>query len=491
MQSIVLAVTACAVACGGPKVSSTGPVLVDQSGPADAQPAPVVVTETWAGTLVLVRDLVDVVVHFTSRDGVWSATLDVPAAGVNGLALSDITLADSAIKFTLVKPAAPQANEVYAFARTGDSASGALATAGQTFYAKLVKLAPGEAPRSAVARPQTPKPPFPYTERDVEITAPEDGKLAGTLTLPSGSGPFPAILLVSGSGQQDRDETIFGHKSFALLADQLTRNGIAVLRTDDRGTGKTEGKLGSLDTDIGDARAAFEWLIGQKEIDPKRAGMLGHSVGGLIAPVVAAKTNKVKFIVALAGPGVPGVELVPMQLEVSLRAKHAPEAMIKAIVDGQRSVGAAIVTGNDAKIRAALKAAAIATSAAAGAPKPSDADLDQMIAASMPSVTNAWTVGFFKTDPAPAWKKFKGPVLAVIGDKDTQVPADVNLAKIGAALKAGGNRRYRPEKRPGLNHLYQHAATGLLEEYGMIEETFDPDTLELVVKWVVDTTRKR
>lgn len=476
-------------ACPSKSQAPLTPVLPDDK-PIDAPPPkPIAKPENWAGTIVLPGELVDIVVHFKQTGDVWGATLDVPSSKVTDFPLIDVEYTADTIRFTIGKPD-PRTNEIYAFKRDGGAAAGQALIAGQPFFAKLMQLNEGQPALSVIARPQTPKPPFPYTTKDVEIEAAKDAKLAGTLTLPEGKGPFPAVLLVSGSGQQDRDETIFGHKPFALLADRLARDGIATLRTDDRGVGKTTGPLGTLDTDIADAKAAFEFLVKQPEIDGKRAGILGHSIGGVIAPYVATK-SKVAFIVGLAAPGVSGVELVPMQLELNLRARKVPDNVIKVLTDGQRKVGKAIVAGKEADIKAALKTMSIDAAAAMGAPKPSDADLDAGIAARMPEVQNPWTVSFFKTDPAVAWSKLRIPVLLVTGDKDTQVPADPNFEKIVAALKKAGNKAYKTEKRSGLNHLSQHADTGGLDEYGMIEETFDKDTLELIAKWVVETTRKR
>jgi dienelactone hydrolase len=473
-----------AIACGGKKPApASQPTLPDVAKPEPSKVDPVK-REVWVGTLVLPTNLVDITVTFSERDGKVTASLDVPYAKLTGIALDDVAFTPDAIKFTWNKPTAPQAAEHYAFARTADVATGTLTTAGQKFYAKLAKLAPGEAVHSTLARPQTPKPPFPYAEREASIDAPEDGVLAGTLTIPAGKGPFPAVLLISGSGQQDRDETIFGHRSFRVIADRLTRDGFAVLRVDDRATGKTKGKLGSLDTDTTDALASFQWLAKQPEVDPKRVGLIGHSVGGVIAPAIAARTQKVAFIVALAGPGVSGADLVPLQSDAMMAVMKVPDDVRAKLVAIQRKVGAAIVKGEPVGLKAALRASLVDAAAATGQPKPDDATLDAAVEAKLSEVTNPWVVSFFKT--LPPWRKVKCPVLAVTGDKDLQVPADANFAKISEAMRAGGNKDLTTMKRPGLNHLYQHATTGLVDEYAVIEETFDTETLDLVAKWLAD-----
>lgn len=478
-------------ACPAKSQTPVTPLLPDdKAAPSDAPPAkPIAKPEAWAGTIVLPGELVDIVVHFTQTGDTWTATLDVPSGKVTNFPLTDVVYSTGEIRFTIGKPD-PRTNEIYAFKRDGSAAEGRALIAGQPFYAKLMRLAEGQPPLSVISRPQTPKAPFPYTTKDVEIEAAKDATLAGTLTLPEGKGPFPAVLLVSGSGQQDRDESIFGHKPFALLADKLARDGIATLRTDDRGIGKTTGPLGTLDTDIADAKAAFDWLAKQPEIDGKRAGILGHSIGGVIAPFVATK-SKVAFIVGLAAPGVSGIELVPMQMEITLKSSQVPADVMKVIIDGQRTLGKAVATGKEAEIKAAFKKTSLEAMKALGRPTPTDAEIDAGFEARKAEVMNPWTISFFRTDPAVAWVKLRIPVLLVTGDKDTQVPADVNFDRITTALKKAGNKSFKTEKRVGLNHLSQHAPTGAIDEYGAIEETFDKETLELISKWVVETTRKR
>jgi hypothetical protein len=479
-----------AAACGSSTPTPqppTGPVTPDASHEI-VEPAEVI--DTWSGTLVLGIEMRDIVVRFDGHPGHWAATMEVPELKLANIQLTDLVYEADRIEFTFAKPDRKH-NEHYTLARTGDSASGQGAVGSQHFPAKLVKLKPGEAPHSAIARPQTPQPPYPYTEREASIPAPEKGVLAGTLTIPQGTGPFPAVLLISGSGQQDRDETIFRHKPFLVIADRLTREGFAVLRTDDRATGKTQGAVGSLETEIGDQRAAFEWLLKQPEVDPKRAGIIGHSAGGLYAPTIAARTGKVAFVIALAGPGVSGAELVPLQLEAMMIAQKMSETAAKRIADAQRKVGAAIVKGDTKVIRAELKASFVEAAGALGQPTPDDATLEKLVDKKLLEVSNPWVVGFFKADPAIVWKKTRCPVLAVIGDKDLQVPADANLPKIEAAVKAGGNKDVTVMKLPGLNHMYQHAGTGLIDEYATIEETFDPATLDTIVNWMKDKTKKK
>ncbi len=269
--------------------------------------------------------------------------------------LSHVTYDAEHIAFTFEKPGQPESTwETYDLTRkAGDRvASGTMTIGGGSIVTKMTRLAEGEAPHAYV-RPQTPVPPFPYASREVVVDAPDGAKLAGTLTLPPGEGPFPAVLFWSGSGQTDRDESVFGHKPFLVLADKLTRAGFATLRLDDRGTGKTIGDVKTLDTEVDDASAAVDFMKKTKELDLKRLGMLGHSTGGMVLAKAAAKTERLAFLVSLAGVAMTGAELIPLQLEAAGRASGAPDDQIKVGVEAQRKVGVAMMK-DEAAVKAAL-----------------------------------------------------------------------------------------------------------------------------------------
>lgn len=449
-----------------------------------AAPATPAAREVWSGTLALPSELRDLVVTFEkSGDGAWTATMDVPVIQAKGIQLGNVKLAPEQLEFTLGK------REHYALTRARDAAeaSGWGHIAGQQFAIKMVRIPPGEPPRSAIVRPQTPRPPFPYEEREVTVDAPEGGKLAGTLTIPAGSGPHPAVLLWSGSGQQDRDEQIYGHRPYAVVADRLTREGLVTLRLDDRGAGKTVGELGSMQTEIADAGAAVAFLKAQQEVDAKRIGLIGHSTGGMVVPYVALETQGVAFIVSLAGPGVSGVELVPMQIEALGRAAGTPEEQLQAQVAMQKKIGAAILQGEDATRKALREILSPEIVKAVGRPATA-AELDEAVELKMKEVWNPWGLSFFKLDPRAAWKKLDLPVLLLVGELDLQVPADANIAAVTEALGERAAKRLTARKLAGLNHLFQHAQKGLVEEYGMIEESFDPATLDTLAAWVKEQT---
>jgi pimeloyl-ACP methyl ester carboxylesterase len=339
-------------------------------------------------------------------------------------------------------------------------------------------------------RPQEPRPPFPYRSEEVTVESVPGVRLAGTLTIPPGAGPHPAVVLVSGSGPQDRDETLMSHKPFLVLADHLSRNGIAVLRLDDRGVGRSTGSFAAATSAdfANDAAAAVRWLRARAEVADDRVGIIGHSEGGMIAPMVASTTPEVAFIVLLAGPGIPSRELLVMQGALISRAGGETEREIRRTSALQREMFTAIAqTADSAALHQRMREIvrryqASLTPEERARPDASDATLEAAINAMM----SPWYRWFMRYDPAPALRATRVPVLALNGALDLQVPADENLAGIEQALRAAGNRDVTVEKLPGLNHLFQTARTGAPSEYGEIEETMSPAVLQRVSAWILE-----
>jgi len=333
-------------------------------------------------------------------------------------------------------------------------------------------------------RPQTPKPPFPYRTEDVVVNSAPGVKLAGTLTLPQGTGPFPAVVMITGSGAQDRDETILGHKPFAVIADRLTRDGIAVLRVDDRGFAKSTGNFSTATDDdfAADTAANVAFLRGRSDIDPARIGLIGHSEGGLVAPKVAAKDPKLAFIVLMAGPGVKLSEVLRAQraalapgMGISAEQIRRSQVVIDHVVDAMR----------DARDEADARARALTVIKAEGgdvAPTPAQAE---GLAAQLSS---GWMRDLLDYDPAPTLAKVKCPILALNGSKDGQVPPEQNLPAIRKAT--AGNRDVTLVELPNLNHLFQTAKTGAVGEYADIEETVAPAALDTMSDWIRKHTAK-
>jgi alpha/beta superfamily hydrolase len=338
--------------------------------------------------------------------------------------------------------------------------------------------------RFAFERPQTPEPPFPYESADVTFRNDEAGIfLAGTITRPAGPGPFPAVVLVSGSGPQDRDETMLGHRPFAVLADAFTRNGIAALRFDDREVGESRGTFaGSLPRDFAsDAAAAVRFLAEQARIDPGAVGIVGHSEGGMIAPLVEVEYGGVAFLVLLAGPGVPGADVLVAQNRDLLAAEGLPASTIEARLDWLEPViRLAATAASDEEVREFIDRQLEGVDPALAA-MPGVVEDGEAVAASL---LDPWMRAFLRFDPAVYLEGVDVPVLALIGELDVQVSAELNGPALEAAL--AGNPDASVMTLAGLNHLFQNATTGAIGEYVFLTETFDPGAIQLIVDWILE-----
>lgn len=336
-----------------------------------------------------------------------------------------------------------------------------------------------------LVRPQNPKKPYPYREEEVTFTNPKaQVSLAGTLTLPSGQGPFPAVILIAGSGPHDRDEDVAGHRPFLVLADFLTRKGIAVLRYDKRGIGKSTGNFDQATTEdfASDATAALDYLKSHKEINAKKIGLIGHSEGGLIAPMIASRSSDVAWVVLLAAPGLKGEQIMLLQSEMILKAAGFDDDRIAKARDfSLQSYALARKEKNPEVLETKLSELVDSTGMSTTLPPTTLKPQAKMM-------TSAWFRFFLDYDPIPALKKTPCPVLALNGDKDLQIASKENLAQIEKALKEGGNKDLETHELAGLNHLFQHAPTGSPTEYGGIQETFAPEALTFVSDWILKRT---
>ncbi|MDE0957212.1 MAG: alpha/beta fold hydrolase [Planctomycetota bacterium] len=342
-------------------------------------------------------------------------------------------------------------------------------------------------------RPQQPKPPFPYRSEDVTYVNPAAGiTFAGTLTIPQGQGPFPCALLITGSGSQDRDEMIFEHRPFLIIADHLTRKGIAVLRVDDRGVGKSTSGIepGKATTEdfVGDVLSGFKYLKEHPEIDGSKIGLIGHSEGGVIAPLAAVKNPEIAFIVLMAGTGIRGDLLLVKQNELISRASGVEQQVIDRGLKLSRQLFA-VLREDDiskevtrSKIEELVRKSPDLPGGEAG-----DGEVARVIA----ELEIPWIRWFVRHDPAPILEKVRCPVLAINGSLDLQVPCKDNLAAIESALKRGRNPDYEVVEFPDLNHLFQHCKTGLPSEYGEIEESFSVEVLEKMTQWVLHRFGKK
>jgi pimeloyl-ACP methyl ester carboxylesterase len=344
--------------------------------------------------------------------------------------------------------------------------------------------------KPGIKRPQEPVKPYPYFYEDVTF---ENNQakvtLAGTLTLPSKEGCYPAVILISGSGPQTRDSEFAGHKLFLVLADYLTRNGIAVLRYDDRGFGKSTGDFTtgtSLDFSY-DVESAVEYLKTRKEIQKDKIGLIGHSDGAMIAPMVAARSSDVSFIVLLAGPGVEGAKLLVNRQELIERKMGMPENEIKKSRAQAEQIIQIVVSAKDGETAKTLLLE-FSKRTYEDIPDhviPRGMTKDQFISAQIEMFSSPWFKYFLTYDPQSNLQKVKCPVLALNGDKDVQVPSKENLEGIKNALNIGRNQNVTIREMPGLNHAFQESVTGMPEEYSTIEQTISPMALTAMSEWIL------
>jgi hypothetical protein len=420
---------------------------------------------TWTGRLDSGGPGLRLVVHLEESGGVLTGTLDSPDQGANGIPIGSVTATVDEIRFTV-----PSVGGRYSGAWADPVLKG---TWSQGFSSLPLTLARGETAPPPAARPQDPVGTLPYDQRELAVPSAPGVTLAGTWTTPRGAGPWPSVVLVSGSGPQDRDESLMGHRPFLVLADALARAGVASYRFDDRGTNRSTGDFASATTAdfVVDASAAVRAVEALPESGP--VGVLGHSEGGYVAARLAARgPAQPAFVVLLAGPGITGRALLETQVEaLNLAAGGTPQQAAQAREVQRRILEPLARGGTEAELRAAM--------VAEGLPP-------ELVAQSVPVMTTAWYRALVAWDPAPDLAKIRVPVLALLGERDTQVVPGENAAALRQAL--AGNPKATVTVHPGLNHLFQPAKTGAPTEYGTIETTIDPVVLEGVSAWIVAAT---
>lgn len=460
------------------------------------------ITGQWNGFLKVPGGQLKLVFNISKTEKGYSSTMDSPDQGAKGIPITTTQFEKSILKFEL-----PAARIVFeGELNQHDVIVGTFTQSGQAFPLNLSRQI---LKKEEAKRPQEPKEPFSYYTEEVTFethnnesysyekkkwipdnqnlnTITEENKidknvLAGTLTLPKKEGKFPVVILISGSGPQNRNEEIFEHKPFLVLADYLTRKGIAVLRFDDRGTGKSTGEFKSATTldFVKDVQAGLAYLQTRKEIDRNKIGLIGHSEGGIVAPLIAENSKEVDFVVLLAGPGIQGNELLLLQKEKLERQMNISENEIQ---QGKEIFkGAYDIIVKSSASRDVMKSQIITYLKEKLANKLNGDQINALAG----SITTPWMIGFLKLDPSVALEKVKCPVLALNGEKDMQIDADINLEAIKNALAKGGNKNTMIKKLPNLNHLFQECETGSPNEYASIEQTFSPVALEEISSWIL------
>ncbi|MDE6368230.1 MAG: lysophospholipase, partial [Muribaculaceae bacterium] len=397
-----------------------------------------------------------------------AVTMDSPDQGAYGIECNTVYLSSDSINVKV-----PSLRVNYAGHLTGDNIEG-------TFKQGMMKLPlvlePGE---NKAKRPQTPVAPFPYTTEDVKISNSDNSVvLAGTLTIPeNATKKTPIVVMVTGSGLQNRDEELFEHKPFAVIADYLARNGIASLRYDDRGFGESTGDATQATTAdfASDAKAVVDWIHSQRRFG--KIGIIGHSEGGQIAYILGAKKHGPDFIVSIAGPSIKGTKTIAYQNKIALLKSAIPQQQAE---DFETAIEKVL----DYKLTHPNQSSVADTLVAELYPQHNDDLVTRQLATAIKtSLTtqdaNPWMTYFLAYDPANDMKALKIPTLIIYGEKDRQVPPSLNAAPARKFAPKATVKEY-----PGLNHLMQHAVTGDVEEYKTIEETISPEVLSDIVNFI-------
>lgn len=445
------------------------------------------ITGQWNGVLKVQGTQLRIVFNISKTDNGYASTMDSPDQGAKGIPVASTSFENGALKLSM-----PNLGAEYAGRLDSDQViSGKFTQRGMTFPLDLSRQV---VEKEKPIRPQEPQKPYPYDEEEVTFENAKAGiTLAGTLTLPTKDGVFPAVVLITGSGPQNRDEELMGHKPFLVIADYLTRNGIAVLRFDDRGTFASTGNFKTATTPdfASDVLSAVEYLKTRKEIDKKKIGLIGHSEGGIIAPIVADSSKDVAFIVLLAGTGIPGDQLLLEQQQLIGKASGMSEEQLERSKTINTGAFKIIKDDSDPEqlktdltnfISKALKDNPETQ-------KPEGKSDEDIVKLQVSQITSPWMLFFLRYNPAPALEKVKCPVLALNGSKDLQVPPAENLTAIKKALLNGGNKNVTTIELPNLNHLFQECKTGLPSEYSSIEQTFSPTALAEILNWIRQQTK--
>lgn len=425
---------------------------------------------TWEGTLVIPQGSLPILFHIKAGDDGFVGTMDSPSQNATGIPLSSVALNMDSLTIGVA-----MIQGEYSGVISGDSISGTWSQGPASLPLDLVRKKTSESNELG------------YNSEDLFFDNPAEGvKLAGTLTTPKGDGPFPAVVLVSGSGPQDRDESIMGHKPFRVIADYLTNRGIAVLRYDDRGYGLSTGVFAdaTIESFASDARAAVDFLQTRSEIAHDNIGIIGHSEGGIVAPMIAAASDDIAFIVLLAGPAIPGSEILKLQTRLIAEVSGSSEEEIATNTAVQNKVFD-VLTSDVADSVATSKVREILTDqfAAMSAEERQALGLtEESIDIQVQTLLSPWFRHFVSYDPGPTLTRVSCPVLALFAEKDLQVPATENILAMEKLVDVSGQNEII--ELAGLNHLFQTAVTGSPQEYATIEETIAPQVLDKISSWI-------
>jgi len=428
----------------------------------------------WNGVLSLGGQQLSLIIHLEKVGTTYSGSMDSPDQKAFGIKADKVVFEKDTLDFIISKIGLRFKGFWADTTISGEFTQG--------YFKAPLQLSRRKVEKKVVVKPQEPQAPFPYLEEEIvfhHVNANFD--MAGTLTLPEGEGVFPLILLISGSGPQDRNEEILGHKPFLIIADYLTKKGFAVFRYDDRGTAKSGGEFeGATSPDFAsDAASALAYLKTRKDIDTTKIALAGHSEGAMLAAMIAANDSSINAIIMLAGPGIPGDQLLLMQQELIATVNQVNPDEIKENTVINRSLFELINQSNDiesAKVQVEKKLKKLSKKLSKSALE-AYGGKTEFVAQNLRAYINPWMYYFLRYDPAVDLKNIKCNVLAMNGNKDLQVPSKVNLAAIELNINNPGKIKQVIEM-PNLNHLFQNCLTGNITEYGEIQETISPEVLE-------------
>ena len=434
----------------------------------------------WNGYIDLTTSKLEIIVKFTHDDTGYNGSIDIPAQSAYGLKLSKVVYNAPDISFVLEVPNAP-AN--FKGIHLGDSISGEFLQAGfkGTFY---LSSKPREKDKE--------KSDASFKEEEVKFSN-GDITFAGTLTLPLKEGKHPAAILITGSGPQNRDENILGFKIFKIIAEHLSANGIAVLRYDDRGVAESTGK--SVDESTSeefaeDVSAAMVFLKRRSDINAEQIGLIGHSEGGIVAPLTASKRTDVAYIVSIAGTGVNGAEIILEQTKLISLANGEDSARVNKDYDETKVALYMIVNGaSGEELKSLIKKSAEEQFDNLGETEKSKITdksewVNEKTNNAYKTLTSTWMKYFLKHDPAETWKKITCPVLALFGGLDLQVSVLQNEEPVRLALTEAGNKDFEIKVFPKANHLFQEAKTGSTSEYSVLKKEFIDGFLDYILDWI-------
>ena len=445
------------------------------------------ITGLWSGVLKVQGVQLRLVFNISKTENGYSSTMDSPDQGAKGIPVTSTRFENSKLRLEITNAKIEYSGEL-----KENEIIGTFRQNGQEFPVNLLR---GTIRKEIMKRPQEPVKPYNYYTEEITFkNLKANIALSGTLSLPKTGDHFPVVILISGSGPQDRDEALFGHKPFLVISDYFTNHGIAVLRYDDRGVGQSEGdfKMATSANFATDVESAIAYLKTRKEVNKNKIGLVGHSEGGLIAPIVASQSKDVSFIVLLAGTGLRGDKVLLFQQELIAKASG-----ISALeMDKSKQINAklfemVIKSDDNQKLKTTLTDLinqALTNDSSARLPK--GLKQEAFVSMQVSQILSPWMQYFLKYDPSMALERVKCPVLAINGEKDLQVSPKENLTAIKNALAKGGNKRVTTIEFPGLNHLFQECTSGLPGEYAEIEQTFSPEVLDQMTNWIITQTRE-